>query len=260
MEQPDGNAPGVGPNGERRLGTIGILTGESGRYSRFWNCQMALRPPGPCKLIVKFSVNIAEARNQILREAEGDWVFFMDDDHTFAPDLLLNLLARNVPVIQPLVLSRYGPFGPVIMGARTGDGKAHWKFALSLTDPPELKPVEVAGCAGMLVRRAAWEQLDDPWFESGQVQADVISEDMHFCRKLRAKDIPIYCDMRHTMGHLNVGEVWPIRNEDGTWKTRVIFGNQALDIPAAAPKFRVDNATGKVFDPDGREVPNEYRP
>jgi len=70
-----------------------------------------------------------------------------------------------------------------------------------------------------------------PWFESGQVQADVISEDMHFCRKLRAKDIPIYCDMRHTMGHLNVGEVWPIRNEDGTWKTRVIFGNQALDIP-----------------------------
>jgi len=39
-------------------------------------------------------------------------VFFMDDDHTFAPDLLLNLLARNVPVIQPLVLSRYGPFAP----------------------------------------------------------------------------------------------------------------------------------------------------
>lgn len=265
-ELKDGNAPGVEASGEStksegppKLGTIGLLTGETARFTRFFLHQMGLQLPGPVKFLTKFSLNIPEARNQVLAEAEGDWVFFMDDDHTFAPDLLMKLLARNVPVVQPLVLSRYAPFGPVIMGPQTGDGKAHWKYALTTTDPTDLKPVHVAGAAGMLIRREVWEKIPPPWFTYGELQPDVLSEDMGFCRKVREAGFPIYCDMENRMGHLNTGEVWPIRLPDGTWKTRVIFGSQAMDIDAAAPKFRLDDASGKAFSlENGEEVPNAY--
>jgi glycosyltransferase involved in cell wall biosynthesis len=234
-------------------GTIGILTTEHGRYSRFWNSFLAIQPPGPTKIITKYSLNIAEARNQCLEEAEGDWVWFMDDDHVFAPDLLRNLLARNVDVIQPLVLSRYAPFGPVIMGPKAPNGKAHWRFALNQNDPLDLKEVFVAGAAGMLIRRHVWEKIDPPWFTMGQIDPAVLSEDMSFCHKVTAAGFHIWCDMQNIMEHLNVGSVAPRRKPDGSWVTVIRFGNSEVEIPVAEAKFRVD-ANGNALDMQGNPV------
>jgi glycosyltransferase involved in cell wall biosynthesis len=236
------------------VGTIGLLTTEHGRYSRFWTSFMGILAPGPVRIITKYSLNIAEARNQIFEEAEGEWVWFMDDDHTFDQNLLINLIKRNVDVVQPLVLSRYAPFSPVIMGPRTADGVRHWKFALQSDDPP-MKPVYVAGTAGMLIRRYVWEKIPKPWFTMGEVTPEVLGEDVSFCRRVKDAGFQVWCDMENTMGHLNVGEVRPRRNPDGTWVTVVKFGNGEFEVNAPAGQFRVDPSTGKVYDQEGNEMP-----
>ena len=229
-------------------GTIGILTSEGGRFSRFWLAMLSAAVPPRVKVIVKMSLNIAEARNEILRDAEGAWVWFIDDDHTFPPDLLQNLLAREVDIVQPLVLGRYGPFGPVAMGAQTPDGKQHYRFALKADDPYGLRPVDIVGCGGMLVRRHVWEAMEPPYFAAGTLAADVVSEDISFCRRAKAMGFGVYVDMDHPMGHLNIGEVWPERLPDGSWRTKLIFGNETIYIPAAPPRMRVDPDTGEVLE------------
>jgi hypothetical protein len=234
------------------VGTIGILTTEHGRYSRFWLTMLAAAMPPRTKLIVKMSLNIAEARNEILREADGEWVWFMDDDHTFAPDLLRNLLARDVDIIQPLVLTRYAPFAPVMMGPETPDGKNNYRLALTPQLATGLEEVEIVGCAGMLIKRRVWEALRYPYFTSGSLAPDVLSEDFAFCRAARAAGFRVFTDLDNRMGHLNVGEVWPERLPDGTWGTKLIFGNEAILLPAAAPKMTLDVKTGALTHVDGR--------
>jgi glycosyltransferase involved in cell wall biosynthesis len=256
------SAPSVAPSTDKPVGTIGVLTTEWGRSPRFWMCYAHLlaRLPFVVQPIYKFSLNIAEARNEVVRAARdngSEWVWFIDDDHQFPDSLLLELLARNVPIVQPLVLSRYSPFGPVAMGRATGDGKAHWKLALTPNMPQDGMKVEVVGAAGMLIRRAVWETRADPWFTYGEVQSDVTSEDMIFCRKARSNGFEVWVDLANRMSHLNIGEVWPMRQEDGTWYTRLIFGGQALDFETAQPKFKVD-PDGKAYTIDGVEIANDY--
>jgi len=251
-----GNVPIVGQSTTPH-GTIGILSGESGRFTRFWLSQVGLQPPGPVKLITKFSVNIAEARNEVIAEAEGEWLWFIDDDHTFDPGLLQRLVARNVDVVQPVVLARYAPFGPVIMGPATPDGKKHWRLALQPSDLPGLKEVYVVGAAGMLIRRKVWEAIPRPWFTAGDLNPEVVGEDVGFCRRVREAGFRVYCDLANPMGHLNVGEVWPVWNaKEGVWETELRFGQASLRMPAAAPNYYLD-ASGKVFHADGRPFEGE---
>lgn len=243
------------PEGPTHVGTVGILTAEAGRFARFWHSILQMGVPGSVNMITKFSLNIAQARNEILDEARGDWVWFMDDDHIFDPQLLVRLLARGVDVIQPLVLSRYAPFAPVAMGPPTSGGVSYWRYALQ---PGEsgLKRVRVVGCAGMLVRRHVWEAIEKPRFEMGQVARDAISEDVTFCQKVRQAGFQVYLDLDNTMDHMNVGAVRPVRKPDGTWVTMLMFGNAVIEIPAAAPKYAINHETGEVepiAEPEGHE-------
>jgi hypothetical protein len=246
-----GSVPIVGQR-HTPAGTIGILTAEHGRYARFWLSQLSLQPPGHAKLLVKFTVNIPEGRNEIIREAEGEWVWFIDDDHTFDSGLLTRLLAREVDVVQPLVLSRYAPFGPVVMGPRTPDGNKHWRFALTPRERGGLKEVFVAGAAGMLLRRRVWEAIPPPWFTAGELNPEIIGEDVTFSRRVTGAGFRIYCDLDNRMGHLNVGEVWPVWNEEsGEWETEVRFGMGAFRIPAAAPSYYLGEDGKTVYNIDG---------
>lgn len=235
-------------------GTIGLLTSETGRYGRFWLHFQSLILPPRVKLISKMSLNIAEARDEIIQEAEGEWVWFMDDDHTFQPNLLQNLLAREVPVIQPLVLSRYSPFGPVMMGPPTPDLTAQYRFALmDGIDRPGLKDCGALGAAGMLIRRNVLEAVGSPWFSRRPTDLIKVSEDITFSRRAKDKGFKLYTDMQNMMGHLNVGEVWPDLGPDGQWRTKVIFGGNTYYIPKAEPTMVIED--GKVRLSDGPPDP-----
>lgn len=231
-------------------GIIGILTQENGRYARFWLNLLSLSTPPGTQVVTKFSLDVGAARNQILEDAVrvgAEWVWFLDDDHEFDRTLLRDLLAWDVDVVQPVVLTRYAPFGPVHMGPRTGDGQAHWRYALSEADPIGLKPVQVVGCGGMLIRRRAWEKLEPPYFRVGQVDGTGLSEDVDICRRLTAAGCGIFVDLAHSMSHLNVGSVRPRRKPDGTWVTILTFGQAEIEIDAAPPQAQMNPDTGVIY-------------
>lgn len=226
----------------KHYGTIGILTSETSRFSRFWLRFAGLQLPRNVKLIAKMSLNIADARDEVLTEAEGDWVWFIDDDHTFHPNLLVNLLARNVDVVQPLVLGRVAPFAPVMMGPETEDKTAQFRLGLMDGEKPRLKEVGAVGAAGMLVRRHVWEDVGFPCFARRPDDTVSLSEDITFSRRATAKGHQIFVDMENMMGHLNVGEVWPFFDPvTGIWSTRLHFAGKDVLIPKAT-------SIGKIVD------------
>jgi hypothetical protein len=205
---------------------------------------MSLQLPA-AKIIVKLGVDVAKMRNEVLKEMEGDWCWFIDDDHTFSGDLLQKLLARDVDVVQPVVLKRYSPFGPVHMGPKLPDNEAHWQFALTQGDPIGLKEVHIVGAAGCLIRKHVIDKVGFPWFEIGRLEPDGLGEDIIFCRKAKALGFRIWCDLENPLGHLNVGAVTPKRKPDGNWYIELEFGNQKFEVPVPEPKFMTD-AQGNV--------------
>lgn len=227
-------------------GTIGILTSETGRFSRFWLRLAALQIPPQTKLIAKMSLDIAATRDEVLKDADSEWVWFIDDDHTFEPDLLLRLLARNVDVVQPLVLGRVSPFAPVMMGGMTPDEKSQYRLGLADEEGPRLKECGAVGAAGMLIRRRVWEKIGFPYFNRREGDPD-ISEDIAFCRRAIAKGFRVWTDMENWMGHLNVGEVWPFYDPTHkTWSTRLHFAGHDVFLPKA-------QATARIV--DGKYIP-----
>ena len=205
--------------------TVGILTSEHGRFGRFWQNLRLLDVPPATVFATEMSLNIAFARNKIIRESSSEYVWFVDDDHTFQPNVVKNLMDRNLPVIQPLVLSRLSPFGTVMLGApdTTKLGYYH-RVPLDNAHQSGVAEVNCVGAAGMLIRREVIDAIGDPWFETH-------AEDINFCEKARAKGFKIYADLDNRMGHLNVGWVEPAI-KDGKWVTKLTFGDGEFYLPA----------------------------
>src|SRR5262245_22412050 len=99
-------------------GTVAVCAMEAARYSE---CSLAIArlemPPG-WQLVGAFNYDVAHSRNFLADTFTGDYLFFMDDDQVFPPDVLKRLLAHNLPIVGPLVLNRRAPFRPCpILGA-----------------------------------------------------------------------------------------------------------------------------------------------
>ncbi len=190
-------------------GTIAITAAETGRYTRFAICVQGLvAPPGSVSKW-RLGSDIAAARNEACAAVEGDWIWFIDDDHAFKGDIIVRLLERNVDIVTPLCLRRQQPFLPVPCVADDF-------MDLTLYGRDELVEVQHAGSSGMLIRKRVLDAIEPPWFELG----NGISEDVRFCEKARAAGFDIHVDMAVPLGHLTTAVVWPSWSEDeGRWMT-----------------------------------------
>lgn len=192
-------------------GTVVALASETGRYTRFAVCMQALSFNIPAGTAVKWMLgsDISESRNQACDEIEGEWVWFIDDDHAFREDVLLRLLDRDVDIVTPICLRRSNPFLPV---------PAENDTFLRLSDhrPDELVEVQHAGSSGMLVRKRVLDALEPPYFELGHREGDGnrVSEDVSFCRKAQAAGFKVHVDMSVRLGHITTAIVWPVWSEE----------------------------------------------
>lgn len=212
-------------------GTVVALAGEAGRYTRFAICMQALSfrlPPGTA---VRWTLgsDIAESRNQACEEIEGDWIWFIDDDHAFRDDVLLSLLARNVDIVTPICLRRAQPFLPV--PAEHGDF-----LNLANHGPDDLVEVNHGGSSGMLIRKRVLDAIEPPWFELGRDENGArVSEDVNFCRRAQAAGFKVHVDLAVRLGHMTTAIIWPVWNEDEQrWLTgfTVADGAQLATEPA----------------------------
>lgn len=203
-------------------GTVAIPAGEFTRFGGFLHSMATLAVPPGTHIKLMQSLDIVHNLNTIIREIEGDWLWFQADDHIFPSDTLTRLLHRDVDVVVPIVVRRSPPFVPVIFKDVTDDGYAPFEWR----DLPATGLVEcyAAGTGGMLVRRHVLDAIGDPWFsyENGET----LNEDLVFSRRIRDAGFAIHADVEVTMGHRGMMTVWPVL-EDGEWAA-------ALDLGASA--------------------------
>jgi hypothetical protein len=211
-------------------GTIGVISSELARYSDFCASLAILLKPADARLIWTKNTDVVGNCNTIFRNAIGEWVWLLGDDHVFNPDILLRLLQHDVDIVVPLVLMRTPPYKPVVMARECDelDEHGHVQYEVAFDLPAAgLHEVLAAGSAGMLIRRHVIEEMADPWFET---DGRGLNEDLTFCRKAREAGFRIWCDVDVPMGHIAPHTVWP-DFRDGAWAPNLVLDNQGTIVP-----------------------------
>ena len=159
----------------------------------------------------------SEALNEAIREATDampdlGWVLFVDTDEDVPPTALMQLLDRDLPLVSGVVLQRFWPyevaaFSSVDPVRRVQPNEIQWG---------EAKEVAAVGTGCLLIRREVIDAVGDPWFKVGQINPELLQEDMWF--SLRAADkgyLPMLDGavrvLHRTEGHVYLGKdgrVW----------------------------------------------------
>ena len=218
-------------------GLVGVIANDFARVSAF---------PSSLSYLIRYGMpegaNIewliggdwCGARNSLVEltlNSGAEWLWFMDDDHAFAPDLLLKLLSHDVPLCVPVCLMRTPPFQPVTFVERNEKNKFQYLPAY-LPDLPNdgLIELQAGGCAGMLIKREVLEAIEPPWFEHTDR-----SEDITFCEKAKEKGFNIYCDLSARLGHATTTLVWPSTDKDGNWFVGLSVGSPGNSMDLLIP-------------------------
>lgn len=185
---------------------------------------------GGAHLPVHSGAQITKSRNKIVRDflaLDGiDWLWMIDADMTFGPDLLEQLLAAAHPVDRPIVgglcfaYMRDNPrkFWPTLYAWIPGSERLR---RLTQYPPDTLMPVAATGGACLLVHRSVLEKMGErwpppwPWFaetpfyerdeatgEPVMATGDAYSEDITFCLRAQAVGFPIYVHTGIRLGHV----------------------------------------------------------
>ena len=146
--------------------------------------------------------NVALARQRLVDQAveqQADWILWIDSDHDFPPDALLQLLARGEPFIGCNQSRREAM-------ARPCAGYGHGEDDFVWTTPDKVRAgtvetVEWMGLAFVLVSMDAIRQAEAPLF-----QAVDDGEDVVFCSRLKAAGFPPRVDHRLSaqVGHIGL--------------------------------------------------------
>ena len=197
-------------------GTIIIPVGYLSRYTAWWQSLVTMLTPEQTEISSCAGVNICQNLNNAIAHMHGEWAWIMGDDHIFAHDTLLRLLAHDVDCVTPLCLMRQPPYSPLVFRQEYEDGSFEpWP----VTELPThgLHPCAAAGGSAWLIKRRVLDALQKPYFEKGMIRKDELGEDLYLYHKIRKAGFQPYIDCDTMIGHITPTALWPARREDGTW-------------------------------------------
>lgn len=154
--------------------------------------------------VVTMGVEVGEARNQLVKHAldnNATYVWFLDDD-VLPPPFACQRLGYNldkpenkdVMVCAGIYCSKQDPPTPVVY-KKDGNG-AFWDWKLN-----EVFEVESVGTGCMLIKTEVFRHLEPPYFKTvseyvkdpktGEVGTVMMTDDIYFCKKVRAAGFKI---------------------------------------------------------------------
>lgn len=206
---------------------------------------------------------LAAARNTavqgFLAESKADWFCWFDTDMGFAPETVDLLIQAADPVDRPIMGGlcfanrevendgmggRIALAAPVIMDWKTVDGEqgfdTRWNYAQNA-----IVRCDGVGSACVLIHRSVFERVQAEfgpnWYSRARNPStnQLISEDLSFCVRVNALDIPIHVHTGVKTTHAK--RIW--LSEDHYWKQRLLNSApstaEGTPLPVAAPTWTV---------------------
>lgn len=240
------------PNTGYPAGTIIVAAAIQPRYYEFTMSLEGLHVPAGTNVIIERSCDVTQNFNKGLKCLTGQWAWFMGDDHSFAPDALLRLLAHNQNVVVPIAPCKIPPWMPCIMhGPENPADVWHEDMLLYSWDElsggglKELPFGDFIGQAGMLVKKEVLDKIGYPWFKCGQLDPGRLQEDMKFCRELQEMGEKIYIDQDFVLDHYFICGV-TTRQHNGKHVPALKFGGTVIVLPEAVPTFDPNSGVKRV--------------
>lgn len=155
------------------------------------------------------------ARNELVRHAmpltsvhdEKPFTHFLwlDADHVFNRDLICHLARHfalpEVDMISALYFNRNKPYLPV---AYVKDTNASPYTHYPLVDVPNcLCEVDAVGFGAIMIKRAVFEAMEDPWFDMKGRNNESCGEDMCFCVHAKQAGFRLFLDGQYKLGHFS---------------------------------------------------------
>ena len=180
---------------------IGVIADHASRYTWFNQSLAALDKPDGTEIEWRTGANRGASRDSLARQCldDGhDWIFYIDDDSAFPPDVLTRLLAHDQPVVSALIVQRGAPFNPTAYATYS-----HGQFQpldLASVGHDNLVLCAGVGSGGLLVRSWVLRELDDgkPWF----LYTEQFGEDLFFSRKCAEYGVQLLVDTGCRIGHI----------------------------------------------------------
>lgn len=225
-------------------GTLIVAAGIQPRYYEFQLSLDALGAPVGTKLHIERSCDITQNFNNGVKRMTGDWAWFLGDDHSFSPTLLMRLLSHHVDVVVPITPCKTPPFAPCVLHGPNDQTNGYWHEKMPLYHWDELSgegllPLpkgDFIGQAGMLVRKRVLDDIGYPWFKCGQMDPGRLQEDLTFCREIQLNGYTVYVDQEVIFDHHAPMKITASK-QDGFWVPALNAGTTALLImPFCATK------------------------
>ena len=160
-------------------------------------------------LVAERGYTVGENRNYCVVQAQrngSDYLFFVDDDMTFLPNTLEEMLAHKKEVVGVNSYSRCLPLSPTV-GLMDKDGKymhpdKHTDWEMKI--PDKLFKAYFVGAGILLIDMKVFDRIKKPYFEfvMGEEGQIVHGEDGSFCDKVKQAGMDIWCDPEIYVGHL----------------------------------------------------------
>ena len=222
-------------------GTIILAAGVQPRYYEFQISLNQVKAPVGTKLCIDRSCDIVQNFNSGVKKMTGEWAWFLGDDHSFSPDILLGLLGREVDVVVPITPCKTAPWLPCIMHGPE-DGGRPWQESMLLYHWDEVSgdglmalPMgDFIGQAGMLVRKPVLDKIGYPWFKAGQLDPGRLQEDMTFCREIQQLGYTVWVDRDVVFDHHFVIGITAKKHE-GFYVPALRSGLMTIVLPDARP-------------------------
>lgn len=139
-------------------------------------------------------INIGNARNEIVKNTQMPYIFFVDPDTVLPINTIKKMLEHDLPIVSGIVYKRTAPHVPSIYNKN----KDKW---IPKLDYPSMGLIEVdaVGAACLLVKREVFEKIGEPYFEYIE---SIKSEDFDFCEKAKKAGYKIMVDCSIKCGHV----------------------------------------------------------
>jgi len=214
-------------------GLVGVAANSTARYMAFTVCMTSLRVPPNTQLHWAIGSDRIVGRNKLVKKAldiGAEWLFFLDDDHAFEPDILMRLLAHDKDLVASLYLQRIEPFSPIAYDEWNEETRTYTSIDLTKYEKDALVPIVAAGTGGMLIKSEVFRAMEEPWFH---LIDGVGSEDLPFCNKAVELGFELYCDLGTPLGHIDPVIIWPsYSEEDEGWNIGFELANGfSLKLP-----------------------------